>query len=86
MSNTKAKGQYSVSDSECLGSPEVEIMDITEEALDPENIHSINLNVQGLRYIHLDSGINSRPPVRRKEELEEIYSECFQDAGIFKDY
>ena len=84
--NTKAKGQDSLSDAECLCSPEAEIMDITEEWLDTENTDSINLNVQSPKYIHPDSDISSRPPIRNKEELKDIYQECFSGIGVFKDY
>ena len=41
MSNTKAKGQDSVSDAEYLASPEAEVMDITEEWWNTQNIDSI---------------------------------------------
>ena len=77
MCSTKAKGQNSVSDAECLCSHEVEITDITEEWLDTENIDSINLNVQGLKYIHPDSDIDSKPAIRSKEELKDMYPDCF---------
>ena len=38
-SNSKAAGKDSVLDGECLGSPIAEIMDITEQWVDTENIH-----------------------------------------------
>ena len=38
VSKTKTKGQDSVSDAECLGSPAAEVMDMTDEWLDTENI------------------------------------------------
>ena len=41
-------------------------MHITEECLDTENVDSTDLNVQGSKYIHPDSDISSRPPIRRK--------------------
>ena len=77
MPNTKAKVQDSVSEAECLGSNEAEITDITEEWMDTENIDSINLTVESPKYIYPDSDIDSRPPIRSKEELKNIYPECF---------
>ena len=84
VSNTKVKGHDSVSDDECLGSPQAEIMDIKEEWLDTENIDSINLNLLGHKYIHPGNDIDSRPPIRSKEELKDMYPECFSGIGIFK--
>ena len=52
-------------------------MDITEEWMDTENIDSVNLNVQGPKYIHHNCDIHSRPPIRSKQELKEMYPECF---------
>ena len=49
-----------------------EIMAITEEWFDTENIDLINLNVLDPNYIHLDSGIKSRLLIRSKEELKDI--------------
>ena len=86
VSNTRAKGQDSVSDTECIGSLEAGKMGITEKWLDTENIDSINLNVQDLKYIHSDIDINSRPPIRGKEELKEMFLDCFSGIGTFKDY
>ena len=83
MSNNNANEQNSVSDAEWLDPGVTEIMDVTEEWVDTENIDSKNLNVQGPKYIHPDSDIRTRPPVRSKGELKEMYPECFSGIGTF---
>ena len=60
-------------------------MDITDKWLDTENIDSINLIVQGPKYISPDSDINNRPPIGSKEEMKEMYPECLSGIGTFKD-
>ena len=41
---------------------------------------------RALNIVHLHSDINSRPPIRSKEELKNMYPECFSGKGTFKDY
>ena len=84
--DNNANEQNSVSDTECLDPEVTEIMDVTEEWVDTENIDSKNLNVQGPKYIHPDSDIRTRPPISSKEELKEMYPECFSGIGTFKNY
>ena len=78
MSDNKANGQCSVSDAEQVDPEATEIMDVTEEWVDTENIDSKNLNVQGPKYIHPDSDIRTRPQINSKGELKEKYPECYQ--------
>ena len=78
MSDTNANEHNSVSDAEWLDLGVTEIMDVTEEWLDTENIDSRNLNVQGPKYIHPDSDKRTRPPINSEEKLKEMYPECFQ--------
>ena len=59
--NNNANEQSSVSDAEQLDLETTEIMDVTEGWVDTENIDSKQLNVQGHKYIHPDSGIRTRP-------------------------
>ena len=61
-----ANGQSSVSDAEQVDPEATEIMDVTEEWVDTENIDSKNLNVQGPKYIHSDSNIRTRPQINSK--------------------
>ena len=44
------------------------------------------MNVQGQKYISSDSDINSRPPIRSKNELKDIYPECFSGIGTLNNY
>ena len=64
--DNNANGQSSVSDAEQVDPEVTEIMDVTEEWVETENIESRNLNVQGPKYIHSDSGIGTRPPISSK--------------------
>ena len=86
MSNNNANEQNSVSDAEWLDPGITEIMDITEEWVDTENVDSKNLNVQDPKYIHPDSNIRTRPPISSKGELKEMYPEGFSCIGTFKNY
>ena len=61
-------------------------MDVTKEWLDTENIDSKNLNVQGPKCIHPDSDIRTRPQIKSKRELKQMYPECFLGIGTFKNY
>ena len=79
--HNNANEQNYDSDAECLYLEVTEIMDVTEEWVDTENIDSKNLNVQGPKYIHPDSDIGTRPPISSKEELKEMYPECFSGIG-----
>ena len=47
---------------------------------------SKNLNVQGPKYIHPDSDIRTRPQVSSKQELKEMYPECFSGIHTSKNY
>ena len=78
VSNNKANRQDSILDAECLGLPESEMMDITEAWLDTENT-ATNISI-------LTSEINSRPPMRGKEELKDMYPRMFSGIGTFEDY
>ena len=80
MSDNNANGHSSVSDAEQVDPETTEILDVTEEWVDTENIDSKNLNVQGPKYIHPDSDIRTRPQISSKRELKEMYPECF--SGI----
>ena len=68
--NNNANEQSSVSDAEQVDPEATEIMDVTEEWVDTENIDSKNLNVQGPKYIHSDSNIRTRPQINSKGELK----------------
>ena len=81
-----ANGQSSASDANQVDPDVTQIMDVTEEWVDMENIDSKNLNVQSPKYIHPDSDIRTRPPIRSKGELKEMYPECFSGIGTFKNY
>ena len=76
--DNNTNGQNFVSDAEWLDPEVTEIIDATEEWVNTENIDSKNLNVQGHKYIHPDSDIRTRSPISSKEELMEMYPECFQ--------
>ena len=84
MSDNNATGQSSVSDAEQVDPEATEIMDVTEEWVDTENIDSKNLNVQGPKYIHPDSDTRTRPQINSKGGLKEMYPECFSGIGTFK--
>ena len=84
--NNNANEQSSVSDAEQLDLETTEIMDVTEGWVDTENIDSKQLNVQGHKYIHPDSGIRTRPQINSKGELKEMYPECFSGIGTFTNY
>ena len=75
MSGNNANEQSSVSDAEQVDPEVTEIMDVTEEWVDTENIDSKYLNMQGPKYIHPDSDIRTR--ISSKGELKEMYPECF---------
>ena len=75
--NNNANVQKSVWDAEWLDPETTEIMDVTEEWVDTENIDSKNLNVHGPKCIHPDSDIRTRPQINSKGELKEMYPECF---------
>ena len=64
--DNNANEQNSVSDTGCLDSEVTEIMDVTEEWVDTQNIDSKNLNVQGSKYIHPSSDIRTMPPISSK--------------------
>ena len=81
-----ANEQNSVSDGEWLDPEVAEIMDVTDRWVDAENIDSKHLNVQGPKYIHPDSDISTRPTICSKDELKEMYPECFSGVGTFKNY
>ena len=78
MSDNKANGQSSISDAEQVDPEVTEIMDITEEWVDTENIDSKNMNVQGPKYIHPDSDLRTRPPITIKGELKKCTQNVFQ--------
>ena len=61
LSDNNANKQGSVSDAEQVDPQVTEIMDVTEEWVDTENIDSKSLNVQGPKYIHPDNDIRTRP-------------------------
>ena len=86
MSDNNANEQGCVSDAEQVHPEVTEIMDVTEEWVNTENIDSKNLNVQGPKYIHPDSDIRTRPQINSKGELKEMYPECFSGIGTFKNY
>ena len=60
MSDNNANGQSSVSDAEQVDPQVTEIMDVTEEWVDTENIDSKNWNVQGPKCVHPDSDIRDQ--------------------------
>ena len=86
MCDNNANVQSSVSDAEQVDPEATEIMDVTEERVDTENIDSKNLNVQDPLYIHPDSNIRTRPQISSKGELKEMYPECFSGIGTVKNY
>ena len=86
MSDNNANGQSCVSDAEQVDPEVTEIMDVTEEWVDTENIDSKNLNVQGPKYIPPDSDIRIRSQINSKGELKEMYPEWFSGIGTFKNY
>ena len=86
MCDNNANVQSSVSDAEQVDPEATEIMDVTEERVDTENIDSKNLNVQDPLYIHPDSNIRTRPQINSKGELKEMYPECFSGIGTVKNY
>ena len=73
----------SVSFSEWLGP---ENIDITEDWLDGDS-DPVEVNEVGScnsNYIHPDSELHTRPSIRNKEALKEMYPECFTWIGKFK--
>ena len=70
-------GTSSVSDAEQVDPETTEIMDVTEEWVDTENIDSKNLNVQGPKYIHPDSDIRTRPQINSKSGTKRNVSRMF---------
>ena len=71
-----------------------EIIDITmgwHEEKDNAKMHnSYNVKIlsiaRGLRYIHPESDLHSRPTINSKADLKEMYPECFGVVGMFKDF
>ena len=49
-------------------------------------VDSIQLQEKGPMYIHPDSDFSCRPPVSSREQLREMYPECFGGIGTFKNY
>ena len=80
-----ANNDASASFSEWLGPENV---DITEDWLDGDS-NSGEVNEVGScnsNYIQPDSELHTRPPIRNKEALKEMYPECFTGIGKFKDF
>ena len=53
--------------------------------MDTSNIvNSIQLHEKGPMYMHPDSDFSYRPPISSREQLREMYPECFGGIGTFK--
>ena len=56
-------------------------MDGDSNPVEVNEVCSCNSN-----YIQPDSELHTRPPIRNKEALKEMYPECFTGIGKFKDF
>ena len=55
--------------------------------MDTSNLVDSNqLQEMGPMYIHPDSDFSCRPPISSREQLREMYPECFGGIGTFKNY
>ena len=46
----------------------------------------IQLQEKGPMYVHPDGDFSCRPPISSREQLREMYPECFWGIGTFKNY
>ena len=67
---------------------EPEVYDVTNDWVDAK-IHTMVTQEKASscnKYIHPDSDIHQRPPVKSKAELREMYPGCFSGVDKFKDF
>ena len=50
------------------------------------NINTISMEQHGDDYIRPNSDHETRPQIRRKEQLKHMYLECFDGKDVFKDF
>ena len=65
------------------------MIDINEDWLEIDsNTMGVNeiINCNISYFIHADSDLHTRPPIKNKEALKEMYPECFLEIGKFQDY
>ena len=50
------------------------------------NINTVSVEQHEDNYIRPDADLETRPQIRRKEQLKCMYRECFDGIGEFKDF